>query len=202
MNDKITLIDGSLLECYPIVPEPEVTESDDFSLDTTGQYLQVGRKPHLAIDKELEERRRQERIDAKLFYEHAYLFLDNAERILSDSRLFFAPVHVVNGLAYTGTSGFRHPTLGIYIEWWLHHKDASIDANGRLIWFISGSPLSGNNACSAVDRNGKTHRAELNGQFVSVWRSFVEVNTRYTEAKGRYVAYGLQEVIDILEKRS
>ena len=108
MNDKITLIDGSLLECYPIVPEPEVTESDDFSLDTTGQYLQVGRKPHLATDKELEERRRQERIDAKLFYGHAYLFLDNAERILSDSRLFFAPVHVVNGLAYTGTSGFLH----------------------------------------------------------------------------------------------
>ena len=202
MNDKITLIDGSLLECYPIVPEPEVTESDDFSLDTTGQYLQVGRKPHLATDKELEERRRQERIDAKLFYGHAYLFLDNAEKILSDSRMFFAPVYVVNGLAYTGTSGFRHPTLGIYIEWWLHHKEASIDAKGRPIWFISGSPLSGNNACSAVDCNGKTHRAELNGQFLSVWRSFVEVNTRYTEAKGRYVAYGLQEVIDILEKRS
>lgn len=200
MNDKITLIDGSLLECYPIVPEPEVTESDDFSLYTTGQYLQVGRKPHLATDKELEERRRQERIDAKLFYGHAYLFLDNAERILSDSRLFFAPVHVVNGLAYTGTSGFRHPTLGIYIEWWLHHKEASIDAKGRPIWFISGSPLSGNNACSAVDRNGKTHRAELNGQFLSVWRSFVAVNTRYTDVKGRYMAYGLQDVIDLLER--
>ena len=200
MNDKITLIDGSLLECYPIVPEPEVTESDDFSLDTTGQYLQVGRKPHLATDKELEERRRQERIDAKLFYGHAYLFLDNAERILSDSRMFFAPVHVVNGLAYTGTSGFRHPTLGIYIEWWLHHKEASIDAKGRPIWFISGSPLSGNNTCSAVDRNGKTHRAELNGQFLFVWRSFVAVNTRYTDVKGRYMAYGLQDVIDLLER--
>lgn len=198
LNDKVTLLDGSLLECYPIVPQSEVVGSDNLALDTTGQYLQVGGKPHLITDKEVEERRAQERIDAKLFYEHAYLFLDNAEKILSDSRLFLTPVHVVNGLAYTGTNGFRHPTLGIYIEWWLYHKDVAIDAQGYPIWFISGSPLSGSNACSAVDRNGKTHRAELHGEFLPVWKSFVAVNTRYTEVKGRYRAYGLQEAIDII----
>lgn len=199
MNGKITLIDGSQLDCFPIAISSEESISGEFSLDTTGQYLQAGKKPHFVTDKEIVERRKQEEIDARLFYEHAHLFLANAEKILSDSRLFLAPVNIVNGLAYTGTSGFHKPTLGIYIEWWLYHKDASIDAKGCPIWFISGSPLSGSHACSAVDRKGKTHRAQLNGSFMAVWRSFVEVNNRYNAFKGRYMAYDLQEVIDILE---
>ena len=199
MNPKITLTDSSQLECSPIALPPEESISGEFSLDSTGQYLQVCKKAHFVTDKELAERRKQEAIDAKLFYEHAHLFLANADKILSDSRLFLAPVHIVNGLAYTGTSGFRKPTLGVYIEWWIYHKDASIDAKGRPIWFISGSPLSGGNACSAVDRKGKTHRAQLNGRFSAVWSSFVEVNNRYNEFKGRYMAYELREVIDILE---
>ncbi len=202
MNNKITLIDGSELECYPIALQPEVTETDNLALDTTGQYLQIGKKPHFVTNKEIEERRKQEVMDAKTFYEHAHLFLANADKILSDSRLFLAPVNVVNRLAYTGTSGFRKPTLGGYIEWWLHYKDASIDAKGRPIWFISGSPLSGSNACSAVDRKGKTHRAQLNGRFSAVWRSFMEVNTRYAEVKGRYMTYDLKEVIDILKRNA
>ena len=199
MNDKITLIDGSQLDCYPIAFPSDEIVSSEFSLDTTGQYLQIGTKPHFTTDKELAERRKQEEIDEKLFYEHAHIFLANTDKILSDSRLFLTPVNVVNGLAYTGTSGFRKPTLGVYIEWWLYHKDASIDAKGHPIWFISGSPLSGGNACSAVDRKGKTHRAQLNRSFSAVWSSFVEVNNRYNEFKGRYMAYELREVIDILE---
>lgn len=199
MKNQINLIDGSELECYPIALQPEVAETDNLALDTTGQYLQIEKKPHFDTDKEIEARRKQEAVDAKLFYEHAHLFLANADKILTDSRLFLAPVHIVNGLAYTGTSGFRKPTLGVYIEWWIYHKDASIDAKGRPIWFISGSLLSGGNACSAVDRKGKTHRAQLNGRFSTVWRSFMEVNTRYTEVKGRYMAYDLREVIDILK---
>lgn len=199
MNDKITLIDGSQLDCYPIAFPSDEIVSSEFSLDTTGQYLQIGTKPHFTTDKELAERRKQEEIDEKLFYEHAHIFLANTDKILSDSRLFLTPVNVVNGLAYTGTSGFRKPTLGVYIEWWLYHKDASIDAKGHPIWFISGSPLSGSNDCSAFDRKGKTHRAQLNSSFSAVWSSFVEVNNRYNEFKGRYMAYDLQEVIDILE---
>lgn len=199
MKDKITLVDGSQIDCYPIALPPEETVSGEISLDTTGQYLQIGKKTHFTTDKELAERRQQKDIEAKLFYEHAYLFLANADNILSDSRMFLAPVNVVNGLAYTGTSGFRKPTLGVYIEWWLYHKDASIDAKGHPIWFISGSPLSGSNACSTVDRKGKTHRAQLNGSFSAVWRSFVEVNNRYNEFKDHYMAYDLHEVIDILE---
>lgn len=197
MIDKITLIDGRELECYPLAHQPDIIEADTLSLNTTGEYLQIGNKPKLVVTTE-DYKAGRAKVE-RLFYEHAHLFLANADRILSDSRLFLAPVSVVNGLAYTGTSGFDHPTLGVYIEWWLHHKDASIDAKGRPIWFISGSPLSGANACSTVDRNGKTHEAHLNGRFMPVWRSFMEVNTRYTVAKQRHFAYSLQEVIELLK---
>lgn len=200
LNTKIALIDGSQLDCYPIALPPEETVSGEFSLDTTGKYLQVGKKPHFVTDKELAERRKQEKIDAKLFYEHIHLFLANADKILSDSRLFLSPVNVVNGLAYTGTSGFRRPTLGVYIEWWLYHKDASIDAKGNPIWFISGSPLSGASACCSVDRKGKLHsRVYSNRGFSGTWHTFMEVNNRYKEAKAKYMAYALEEVIDMLK---
>lgn len=199
MNEKMTLMDGSQLECYPIAFPSEKPVSGDLSLDTTGRYLQIGNKPHSAAGTESEEVRSQMEIDERLFYEHAHLFLANADRILADSRLFLAPVHVVNGLAFTGTSGFRKPTLGIYIEWWIHYKDASIDGSGNPIWYISGSPLSGSHACYTADSKGEKHRAQLSGGFSPVWSTFVEVNNRYNEFKGRYMAYDLKEVIDILE---
>lgn len=34
---------------------------------------------------------------------------------------------VTNNLAYTGTSGFRNATLGVYVEWWLSFTEI----NGR-----------------------------------------------------------------------
>lgn len=199
MNDKITLIDGRELVCYPISEPRKDVDSGQISLDTSGVYLSTGSKPRFESDKDAEERRRKIEAEEKLFYRHAHLFLANADKILSDSRLFLTPVSVVSGLAYTGTSGLRNPTLGVYIEWWLHHKDVAIDANGRPIWFISGSPLSGSSACCCVDRKGRIHRAKLNAGLLSVWRTFVDVNGRYTEAKAGCMAYGLQEVIDLLE---
>jgi len=32
--------------------------------------------------------------------------------------MFLCPIYMQSGLAYTGSSGFEKPTLGIYIEWW------------------------------------------------------------------------------------
>lgn len=191
------LLDGSKLEGYPSA-NPSMPISNTLALDTTGQYLSIGRKP--ARTPIGEEEKRQ--LGHKLFYENVHLFLANADKILSDSRLFLAPVPVQNGLAYTGTSGFRHPTLGVYVEWWLYYKEDSIDRKGRPIWYISGSPLSGRNVCSSVDRKGKTHRAELNGKFSDIWGPFTEVNTRYDEAKSRFIAYSLEEVVALLKEET
>lgn len=194
MNDYIELIDGTRLECYPILVENEERISSEFSLDTTGEYLSVGRR------KPLPDRREEERYQDRQLYENVFLFLANADKILSDSRLFLAPISVVNGMAYTGTSGFRKPTLGIYIEWWLHHKEGSFDKEGNPIWYISGSPLSGASACCSIDRKGKLHhRVYSNKGFSGSWRTFTSINNRYNEAKAKYMAYTLEEAIDILK---
>ena len=54
--------------------------------------------------------------EVKLFLNNAFLFLKNKDRIMSDSRMFLCPVPIQNELAYTGTSGFHHPALGVYLE--------------------------------------------------------------------------------------
>lgn len=200
MNTKIDsfeLLDGSILEGYPIVC-PSIPESNELQFDTTGQYLSLDHKPEKTSKEKEKERQRGH----SLFYENIPLFLANTDRILGDSRLFLAVVPVQNGLAYTGTSGFQQPTLGIYIEGGFIIRIAPSYSKGRPIWFISGSPLSGSHACSSVDSKGKTHKSVLNGRFRDVWRSFVEVNTRYDEAKSRFMAYSLEEVISLLNEKT
>ena len=191
-KDIIKLLDGRDLICYRKEEIQQRIDPDELSIDTTGEYFSLKKEPimpHVSMTRE-EERQ----YNHHLFTENIWLFLEHAEEILSDSRMFFAPVKIQNGLAYTGTGGFRNPTLGIYIEWWLNFAKESHD-NGNPIWFISGSPLSGCNACSCVDRAGKQVRMSMNKRFWDVWTTFKDVNTRYTEAKQLYQAYSLEDVI-------
>ena len=60
--------------------------------------------------------------DEQLFLANAFLFYKNAQQILTDSRMFFAPVRINNGMTFHGTPGSHYPTLGMYIEWWLKCK--------------------------------------------------------------------------------
>ncbi len=74
-----------------------------------------------------------------------------------------------------------------YIEWWKHHKCAwVIDEFGEKqpLVYIAGSPLSGANKCAYVGADGES--------------CSVSVNTRYTEAKQRYEAYTIEEVVEKL----
>lgn len=112
MNTKIDsfeLLDGSILEGYPVAC-PSIPESNELQLDTTGQYLSLDHKPEKMSKEKEKERQRGH----SLFYENIPLFLANTDRILGDSRLFLAVVPVQNGLAYTGTSGFQQPTRNLY----------------------------------------------------------------------------------------
>ena len=191
-SESIKLMDGRELICYRKDDEKQGIVTDELSMDTTGEYFSLKKKPLCAQVSMTREAERQ--YYHHLFTENIRLFLEHAEEILSDSRMFFAPVNIHNGLAYTGTSGFHNPTLGIYLEWWLNFADESYD-KGNPIWFISGSPLSGCNACSCSDPSGKHIRMSKTKPFWDVWTTFKEVNTRYTEAKLLYKAYSLEEVI-------
>lgn len=196
-GNRFQILNGNWLEGYPLA-EPQTTIDNQLQLDTTGQYLSVGRqKPRQNLS--LEE-------TAKTFYTNAFLFWNYREVIYSDSRMFLAPVPVKNGLAYTGTSGFRCPTLGIYLEWWERCDQAHFFVEKglinkhneeRLIWYFAGSALSGSNLCASVNKTGEIDTTST-CSFSKVWRSFVEVNTRYDEIKQHYQTFTLEQIVDIL----
>lgn len=196
---KIQLLNGNVLDCYPLEQVGEQVDNE-VKLDTTGTYFALGGKK-LAPTPKTDEENAEGRT---LFCNNAFRFLKYRNRIMSDSRMFLCPVPIQNGMAYTGTSGFHHPTLGVYLEWWLNCESALIcDENGmkKLVYQIAGSPLSGRNNCGVVDENGKTETESIY-PFSSLWPNFMRVNSRYDEAKSQYQAYTLKQVVDMLEKES
>ena len=198
MEHYIELIDGTRIEAFPKAVQPETIKEDKFVLDTTGEYLQVGsrkRMPKRTTERDIIAQQRGE-----LLCRNLHRLIAESDKILADSKMFLAPVPIHNGLAYFGTSGFQNPTLGVYIEWWRHHKCAwIIDEFGERqpLIYIAGSPLSGANKCAYVGAEGMSYGVSVTN-FAPVWQSFMNVNTRYTEAKQRYDAYTLEEVVEIL----
>lgn len=199
---KITLLNGAVIDGYYLEELPKEYQQDRMELDKTGQYLVIGRhKPNQPKEDSKEEERRKQ--EEKLFTDNAFFLLGQADRIFRDSRMFLAPIPIQSGLAYIGTGGLRNPTLGIYLEWWLNSGSGilvSKKGKEKLVYHIAGSPLSGRNHCACVDRKGKCRDVQLPSPFSKVWRSFMQVNTRYTIPKQQYAAYTLQEVIDILKR--
>ena len=195
-SNSIVLMNGAVLECYPKESPQTDFVTDKIQLDTTGAYLSVGNKPCKPLPRTTEEKEQQK----KLFTDNAFYLLAHQKRIMRDSRMFLAPVAVQNGLAYTGTSGFLAPTLGIYLEWW---NECSIalrtDEDGKrsLVFHLAGSPLSGVNHCAEVYEDGKVEHIQVS-LFINHWRPFTAINTRYDEAKHTYQAYTLEQVLEIL----
>lgn len=169
---KILLLNGSELTCY---------EKQDVVNDR--------------IDEE------EKKSLYKLFTDNAFYLLAHRDRILSDSRMFLCQIAVKSGLMYSGSSGFQNPTLGVYLEWWRECPNAMItdkDGTRSLIFYLAGSPLSGANWSKRVDESGDIHNVRPSYPFISQWRSFIGINTRYTDAKRRHQAYSLEEVLKIL----
>lgn len=206
MSDKRSAVDfklwsGGFITAYPLDEDREYgyfseDEADSSGLDTTGHFLSIKKKPVPAPRSE--EQLRQE----KLFTDNAFLFLANYSRILSDSRMFLAPAYIRNGLAYSGY--LPTATVGGYIELWLNCPSSVIfgeDDRMSLVWFISGSPLSGANACSVVDEDGNRRTEEVRS-FYKLWTRFANIAGYYKEARTKFEAYTLEEVAEILKKET
>lgn len=208
-GNKFQILNGNWLEGHAL-PIAQPRADNSMQLDKTGEYLIIGKKySHLSVS----QRRKLPKPPtpqeySKLFYSNAFLFWDNREAIYQDSRMFLAPVPVKNGLTLSGTSGFRNPVLGVYLEWWERCEkahfvgDNGISAESNedelLLWYIAGSILSGSNVCSSVDRAGMLKETPVN-PFLPLWRSFVEVNVHYDPVKPLYKAYELEQVIEMLK---
>lgn len=195
----IKLQDGRVMQCYPIQQDAVMEEAKETPvLDKTGGYFSIRKKPAKPKPTDEEERNLQ-----KLFTDNAFLILANRERILSDSMMLLTPVYVRNGLAYSGT--FQTATLGVYIEWWMNAPYSVIfdekNDTMSLIWFLSGSPLSGGNLCANVTEDGKIETVRV-PFFRKLWPKFTNILADYHEAKELYQSYTLPEVIDILKRET
>ncbi len=190
---KIQLMSGNILECHPKAEASDDIKPDTgLELDTTGEYLRIGNMPAKA------PRKTDEEPWMKLFYKEAFFLYENRDRILSDSRMFLTPLPFQNNLAYSGTSGLSDATLGVYLEWWTYCERSVIKKDGEihaLTYYFAGSPLSGSNRCNAVTRNGETESICFSSPFYDIWRPFMTINKRYTEAKRIYQTYSLEESI-------
>lgn len=194
----IKLQDGRIIQGYPIQHVMVEEAKETHVLDKTGGYFSIRKKPAKPKPTDEEERNLQ-----KLFTDNAFLILANRERILSDSMMLLTPVYVRNGLAYSGT--FQTATLGVYIEWWMNAPYSVIfdekNDTMSLIWYLSGSPLSGGNLCSMVTEDGKTETVKV-PFFKKLWPKFTGILADYHDAKELYHAYTLPEVIDILKNET
>lgn len=195
-QNSITLMNGAILKCFPKESDQSNFSADKMQLDTTGEYLSIGHKPCKPKLQTTEDMERQK----KLFTDNAFYLLAHSERIMRDSRMFLTPVAVQNGLAYTGTSGFNAPTVGVYLEWWNECPRAlrtNEEGCRSLVFHLAGSPLSGANHCAEVNEDGRVQSVCVS-LFATHWQSFTAINTRYDEAKHIYQAYTLEQVLDIL----
>ena len=191
---KILLMNGKELACNPKPAPVQTGQGDPLRLDRTGEFFQMGHSSPKRMDSVKSSPDDWE----ELFLKEAFFLYENRDRILSDSRMFLTPTPFRHGLAYTGTSGMGSATLGIYIEWWAScERSVRKDESGvyALTYHIAGSPLSGSNCCSAVDRTGRTYAVRFSGPFSEIWSSFMRINQRYAEAKHLYQAYTLEETL-------
>lgn len=155
-ENGIILMDNTILKCFPNKLPHEDVVPDVVSLDTSGEYLTIGNYRHKPDNtkSDIEESKALQ----QLFTDNAFYLLGHRERIMQDSRMFLAPVEVQSGLAYSGTSGFRCPTIGVYLEWWATCAQAMhTDENGcrSLVYRLSGPPLSGSNKSALYSKTGR-----------------------------------------------
>ena len=192
-DSLIHLLNGNDLPLYAkdsVADDPSINNM--LSLDATGKYFSLG-KPARVADEDTDA---EEKNHADFFTKHLFFFISHRKEIYEDSRMFLSPVPVQNGIAYTGTSGFRCPTLGIYMEYFEHCPKSAVlceDGKVRFIWRFAGSPLTGSNSCSMVGSDGVAVPCKIS-DFIELWPKFIRINSRYDACKVNSVVYTLEEV--------
>lgn len=200
-NNMMTLMNGQQLNIYEklekVFPQHANNEvNSTLALDAEDDYLFVARRK-----REIEQRDQERKELREAFVRNLWFFYKHRDVIYQDSRMFMAPVPMVNSLAYSGTRGFRAPVLGVYMEWLERCEQAHVsDDNGMhaMIYQFAGSPRSGSNHCMAVNRMDQTSAVHIVG-FKSLWTSFMEINTHYDDYKGEVEAFNLEVVFGMIE---
>ena len=180
------------------------------SLDTTGEYLSLrkppcakeraeGKQAKLIKGEQEAERKRLTRV----FTDHASQFLACADAVMKDPRLACVEVPITNGMAYTGA--LPPATIGAYVDLWTSSPlAAQFNEHGlSLTWYISGSPLSGANACKSVWQDGICRQQSPHEMFVHLAMEYGKSASKYQRIKQEIgvVPYTLDEAAEWVEQQ-
>lgn len=148
-DNKVELLDGTLIECHPIITDGKLPESNGMS--------------------------EEERL---LFIENAHFLLDHKERILYDSRMLLCPIDFNSGMTFADLSAFKRPTLGVYLQWWSVYGGTWTNEHGQkgLICKLAGSGLTGANCCTVVYEDGSVARKVCIDYFKDRLKTFIRIN--------------------------
>lgn len=197
---SITLLDGTVLPCEPL-GEGEKPVPNRLMWDEQLHIYLPKDEPEFLSDETEALRKEVRKTGINYFAYYATTFLAYRDVILRDSRMFLAPVPMPNSLMPTGEEGFERPTLGVYIEFWLHCTLASKqdeEGNWWLVFGFKGSAYSGSNQTFWICEDGR-HESVSIDHFLDMALLFRDTNQRYSDAKKYCRAYSLPEVIDLLD---
>lgn len=157
----------------------------------------------------------REKAIRELFEKNAFLFYDNSDRILSDSRLFLVQTYSSFGMCPVGIQDIP---LGAFVEFWryfhrgqkarywegerrieLSREDGEyIAGKDSLITSASGS-LGGAHTCTEVFRDGHVKYPSFRS-YNEVWQVMWTLKARYrNERLEECKAYTIEEAIEILK---
>lgn len=200
-DGSMELMDGSHIPVFKTPVPADANVDNEPRLDTTGSYFSTV-KPGKEESPEPADRETTEKEQVEFFLKHLFFFISHRKEICEDSRMFLSPVPVHSGLAYSGTSGFSRPTLGIYMEFFENCPKSAVlcgDGKVRFVWHIAGSPLTGSNKCSIVGADGVAMPYHVM-DFRDLWPKFIEINKRYDSLKSGNIVNTLEEVYLRLKK--
>ncbi len=183
--EYIELLDGTTLPCYPKVEEDIEVKDSSFVLPLL-RYFIAGRYCHRGLERSIPLH--------ELFCDNAVALYEIADRILSDSRMFFVPIPRPFYYGH-GETGFL--TLGIYAELWKSCPEATlVSKNGDMMvcyeW-AAGLRFAGKNGA----------RCELkkdHATYVAISEKVKEIRLRYKGRLRKYQCYSLLQVLAILEQ--
>lgn len=176
-SDYFKIEPSEELPLHENIADGKLRLTDGTTIDTYSRYYSI----EDVISTPLKE---------ELFYQNVHLFIANADRILSDSRLFLTPIPVDNAKAF-------RPILGAYIEWWRNYPKESHSVQGDPIWKIVAEAGSEEYKFYAVDKDGKSYLAEVENPAHSRL-TYRRMNGIYYRAKRAFFSYSLTDAIQLL----
>lgn len=135
--------------------------------------------------------------DMELFASNVNLFMQNADLIFGDSRLFLIPIDMGCSLEYSGK--LKPITLGAYIEWWQNYP-SSRDCNGNPLIQVVSSPLTGTNKCISVSPDGSLREVAV-PDFNATFHSFLSVSSRYRAYIYKFATYSFEMAIEVIQEK-